>query len=102
MISRRNFIEATAVSLTAACARSSALGEARSAPAPSRPGTRLPLGFSTLGCPRWEWAQVLDFAAAHGYAAVELRGLLMEMDLTKRLEFAPTRLDETRRQLANH
>src|SRR5438876_47538 len=26
---------------------------------------RLPLGFSTLGCPAWTWPQILDFAAAH-------------------------------------
>src|SRR5262245_37733403 len=25
--------------------------------------TRLPLGFSTLGCPQWDWVRILDFAA---------------------------------------
>ena len=43
----------------------------------------LPLGFSTLGCPQWTWPQILDFAAGHGYAAVELRGIQTNMDLTK-------------------
>jgi sugar phosphate isomerase/epimerase len=61
---------------------------------------RMPLGFSTLGCPQWTWPQILDFAAAHGYAAVELRGIQTNMDLTKVPELASDRLAETKRQLA--
>jgi sugar phosphate isomerase/epimerase len=62
---------------------------------------RLPLGFSTLGCPAWTWVQILDFAAAHGFAAVELRGLQATMDLTKAPDFVPQRLPEVQRQLAD-
>jgi len=62
---------------------------------------RLPLGFSTLGCPKWDWLTTLDFAASHGYAAIELRGILDTVDLTKRPEFQPDRLAQTRRQLAD-
>src|SRR6266496_4588965 len=58
------------------------------------------LGFSTLGCPQWTWPQILDFAAGHGYAAVELRGILTNMDLTKVPELAPERLSEAKQQLA--
>src|SRR5437762_5214471 len=65
-------------------------------------GERLPLGFSTLGCPAWTWPQILDFAAAHGYVAVELRGLQATMDLSQVPEFAPGRLEEAKRQLAAH
>src|SRR5216110_3571694 len=65
-------------------------------------GDHLPLGFSTLGCPAWTWPQILDFAAAHGYVAVELRGLLSAMDLSQVPEFAPGRLEEAKRQLAGH
>jgi len=65
-------------------------------------GMRLPLGFSTLGCPEWPWPQILDFAAAHGYAAIELRGILTNLDMTKVPELAPERLGETKRQLAAH
>jgi sugar phosphate isomerase/epimerase len=61
---------------------------------------RLPLGFSTLGCPQWSWPQILDFAAAHGFAAVELRGIQANMDLTQVPELAPARLEEAKRQLA--
>ncbi len=63
---------------------------------------RLPLGFSTLGCPQWSWSQILDFAAARGYAAVELRGILTNMDLTKVPELAPEHIGDAKRQLAAH
>jgi sugar phosphate isomerase/epimerase len=62
---------------------------------------RLPIGFSTLGSPKWDWIQTLDFAAAHGFAAVELRGLQESMDLSKRPEFQPGRIAQTRRELAD-
>ena len=61
---------------------------------------QLPISFSTLGCPKWPWARVLEQASALGYAAVELRGIEGEMDLTKRPEFIGSRLDQTRKDLA--
>src|SRR5437667_6241793 len=63
---------------------------------------KLPLGFSTLGCPTWPWPRILDFAAEHQFAAVELRGIQTNMDLTKVPEFAPDRLCEVRSQVAAH
>ena len=62
---------------------------------------RLPIGFSTLGSPKWDWIQTLDFAAAHGFAAVELRGLQESMDLSKRPEFQPGRIAQTKRELVD-
>jgi sugar phosphate isomerase/epimerase len=47
----------------------------------------LPISFSTLGCPSWPWRTIVDVAVREGYAAVELRGLEGELDLTKRPEF---------------
>lgn len=41
------------------------------------------LCFSTLACPEWTWARVLDAAAAHGYPGVEIRMLENETDLRK-------------------
>lgn len=102
VITRRDFIEWSAVAFGAACARTRSLHEMTTIPEPSRSALRLPLGFSTLGCPDWQWPHVLDFAATHGFAAVELRGLEKEMDLTTSPEFAPARLDDTLRQIANH
>src|SRR5437899_2177260 len=65
-------------------------------------GDHLPLGFSTLGCPAWTWPQILDFAAAHGYVAVELRGLQATMDLRQAPGLAPGRLEDAKRTLAGH
>jgi sugar phosphate isomerase/epimerase len=61
---------------------------------------RYPISFSTLGCPTWPWAKVLDAAATLGYAGIELRGLEGEMDLTKRPEFSARMLGATLAELA--
>jgi sugar phosphate isomerase/epimerase len=61
---------------------------------------RLPIAFSTLGCPKWPWSRVLEQAAALGYAGIELRGIEGEMDLTKRPEFQGTRLAASVKDLA--
>jgi sugar phosphate isomerase/epimerase len=59
----------------------------------------LPIGFSTLGCPKWEWLKILDFAQQNGFAAVELRGLQGTMDLPTRPEFAAERINATKRDV---
>jgi len=63
---------------------------------------RLPLAFSTLACPDWEWRRILDFAEANGFAAIELRGLMGSLDLPSRPEFAAERIKQTRAELAAH
>lgn len=63
---------------------------------------KLPLGFSTLGCPTWTWLRILDFAAELQFASIELRGILTNMDLTKVPELAPERIADAKRQLAAH
>ncbi|MGE5801098.1 MAG: sugar phosphate isomerase/epimerase family protein, partial [Gemmatimonadota bacterium] len=63
---------------------------------------KLPLGFSTLGCPAWPWPKILDFAAEHQFASIELRGIQANMDLTKVPELAPDRIGDAKRQLAAH
>src|SRR6266487_6095484 len=62
---------------------------------------RLPIGFSTLGCPTWTWKQILDFARSHDYAAVELRGLQKNMDLTLAPELSREggQIEESKREL---
>jgi sugar phosphate isomerase/epimerase len=60
---------------------------------------RLPIAFSTLGCPTWEWKKILDQAAQHGYAAIEMRGLLNEMDLPKSPQFTGEKLKESLKDL---
>ena len=63
---------------------------------------RLPLAFSTLGCPKWTWPQILDFAEQHEFAAVELRGLLGDMNLPARPEFAADKIPAAKRDVAAH
>ena len=60
---------------------------------------RLPLAFSTLGCPAWPWKKVLEQADRLGYAGIELRGIEGDMDLPKRPELTGERLKESRRDL---
>jgi len=85
---RRDFLKTSAVALGAP-----AFLAARPAAPP------LPISFSTLGCPKWDWTTILDRAAEYGYAAVELRGIQGQMDLTKCAEFASSRIAQTRREL---
>ena len=87
--SRRGFLTGVA-----AAAAAPAILRARQRP------PQFPISFSTLGCPKWPWARILEQAAAMGYAAVELRGIEGEMDLTKRPEFIGTRIDQTQKDLA--
>jgi sugar phosphate isomerase/epimerase len=88
-ITRRKFVAAAAA--TALLSRCSWASE-----------ERLPLAFSTLGCPAWEWKRILEFAQANGFAAIELRGIMGNMDLPARPEFAPAQIAETKRQVADH
>jgi sugar phosphate isomerase/epimerase len=100
---RRKFLATAGAAAAVAalgCARSSSAAGAGGVAALRGPAPgRLPIGFSTLGCPKWTWIQTLDFAAAHGFAAVELRGVLDQMDLSKVPEFQPDRLAQTKREL---
>jgi sugar phosphate isomerase/epimerase len=82
----------------------SSLAAAAAAPAILRaqPGSpkRLPLAFSTLGCPLWSWKAVLESASKLGYAGIELRGIAGEMDLPKVPELSGSRLAESKQDLA--
>ena len=60
---------------------------------------RLPLAFSTLGCPAWEWKKILEFASQHGFAAIELRGLEGNLDLPAHPIFAAERIEQTKREI---
>jgi len=58
------------------------------------------LSFSTLGCPKWSFPEVLDFATKHGYTGIEIRGIAGELDLFKCAEFSsPEKIDATRRMV---
>lgn len=88
-ITRREFL---AAGVAAACVSGFAWGSEK----------RLPLAFSTLGCPAWEWKKILEFAQGNGFAAIELRGLMGNLDLPTCPEFAPGRIAQTKREVADH
>src|SRR2546430_17589607 len=87
MTTRRAFLETAAAILAS--------------PRRLRSAARLPIGFSTLGCPAWTWKQILDFAQTHDFAAVELRGIQKNMDLTLAPELSREggRIEESKREL---
>jgi len=60
---------------------------------------RLPLAFSTLGCPKWDWKKILSFANEHGFIAIELRGLEGNLDLPANPLFAADRIEQTKAEI---
>lgn len=51
------------------------------------PQTSPLLSYSTLGCPKWNWDTILNYATKYGYQGVEIRGVLGQLDLVKCPEF---------------
>lgn len=56
------------------------------------------LGFSTLGCPKYDINQVIALAKSSNFSGVEIRLIRGEVDLPKLEEFSPARIGETRRR----
>lgn len=55
------------------------------------------LAFSTLGCPKWTFAQIVKCAVENGYQGIEIRGIMGELDLPKCPEFSAANIAATRR-----
>jgi sugar phosphate isomerase/epimerase len=87
---RRSFVQAMSMA-----AISSAFAF-RASQAPLR------IAFSTIGCPAWDFSKILDFAVQNEFAAIELRGLQGNLDLPSHPIFARERMDDTKRQIADH
>lgn len=97
--SRRRFL----AGLGSIAAASNFIPRALAAPSEvSGPGdVKLPIGFSTLGCPAWSWNKILDFAKQYGFLGVELRGIEGNMDLPSRPEFGPSRIEQSMKEVAD-
>lgn len=61
--------------------------------------SRLPIAFSTLGCPAWGLQKILTFAEQHGFAAVEFRGLQGNLDLPSHEAFSAEHIGGTKREI---
>jgi sugar phosphate isomerase/epimerase len=66
---------------------------------PQSRAERQRISFSTLGCPSWDWKTILRHASEWGYAAIEVRGIQGQMDLTKVPEFSGSRVPETLKEI---
>jgi sugar phosphate isomerase/epimerase len=91
MNSRREFLKFSSAALATAVLPTHLLAKA-AAP-------RIPIAFSTLGCPAWDWKKILDFANQHEFSAIELRGLQGNMDLPSNPLFAPERIEQTKSEI---
>ena len=75
---RRDFLQTSAVLLAASIAGSSFEFKKN----------KSSLSFSSLGCPDWNFDQIVKFAVENQYGGIELRGIQRELDLTKCKEFS--------------
>ncbi|MFL0162345.1 sugar phosphate isomerase/epimerase family protein [Aquirufa salirivi] len=57
------------------------------------------LSFSTLGCPSWDFSQVVQRAAEYKYSGIEIRGIKGDLDLPANPLFSPTTISSTRRRV---
>lgn len=89
-ITRRQFAKSLSLAVAATALPASAAAE------------RLPIAFSTLACPAWEWSKILDYAVANNFAAIELRGLQGNLDLPSHPVFAASRIAQTKREIRAH
>ncbi len=92
MTSRREFLKSSSAALAAVACTPLLLAKA--------PASRIPIAFSTLGCPAWDWKKILDFAAQHGFSAIELRGLQGNMDLPSNALFSADRIAQTKSDIS--
>jgi sugar phosphate isomerase/epimerase len=60
------------------------------------------LSFSTVGCPRWTWSEIISAASDLGYNGIELRGLGDDLFLPDAKLFRRDGLAATRRGLDSH
>ncbi len=60
------------------------------------------LSFSTLGCPKWSFREIVAFAAQHHYQGIEIRGIQGEMDLTKCAAFSKENIQDSLQLLEDH
>lgn len=57
------------------------------------------LSFSTLGCPRWTFQDIVATAYDLGYEGIEVRGIGKDISVPSVPQFGESQLDATRKQL---
>jgi sugar phosphate isomerase/epimerase len=101
MNNRRQFLQMMSSAMTSALLAPFVLAQTQLAQAKAgeAPTSKIPIAFSTLGCPTWEWHKILEFAQQHGFSAIELRGLEKNMDLPTHPVFAADRIQQTKKEI---
>jgi len=94
MSSRRQFLKTLSAVALSRAVLSPLLGKTEK--------SRIPIAFSTLGCPAWDWPRILEFAHQHGFSAIELRGLQGNLDLPSHAVFAADRIEQTKKEIRDH
>ena len=89
-ISRRSFVKSSSVALA---------GIMYNGNTPTLNAAGYQISFSTLGCPKWTFPEIVNFASKNGYNGIEIRGILGEMDLTKVPEFSNDQIAATMRMM---
>ena len=57
------------------------------------------ISFSTLGCPRWTWKEIIATAADLGFQGVEIRGIGSDISAPTIPEFTDEKLSNTKSEL---
>lgn len=57
------------------------------------------LSFSTLGCPAWDFPQVIQHAVKNAYSGIEIRGIKGNLDLPTHPIFSQSNISSTKRQV---
>jgi sugar phosphate isomerase/epimerase len=94
MSSRRQFLKTLSAALLSQAAVFPLFGKSEK--------SRIPIAFSTLGCPAWDWTRILQFARDHGFSAIELRGLQGNMDLPSHAIFASDHIEQSKKEIRDH
>ena len=58
------------------------------------------ISFSTLGCPRWSWQEIVATACDLGYGGVEVRGVGKDISVPSVPAFSDEHLERTKAELA--
>ena len=89
---RRTFLKTLTATVAAPAIIRSSTWAANTAP-------KLPIAFSTLGCPKWDWKTILKHAVEWGFAGIEMRGLQEQMDLPRSPQFMGENIKTSQRDL---
>lgn len=77
-INRRAFLRNSSLAMAGMVFANSAMAKKKYTPH---------LSFSTLGCPKWSFTQIVNNAVEYGYDGIEIRGIAKDMDITKGPDF---------------